>query len=431
MLDKSSKIYVAGHNGLVGSAIWNNLLQRGYTNLVGRSHKELDLTDQVAVKKFFDEEQPDAVVLAAAFVGGIMANMLYRADFIMMNMKIQCNVISEAYAHGVKKLLFLGSTCIYPKNAPQPMKEDCLLTSPLEYTNEEYAIAKIAGLKMCESYNLQYGTNYIAVMPTNLYGPNDNFHLENSHVMPAMMRKVYLAKLIHDGAWDKIAIDLNKRPVEGVNGSGLTVNDSCDSSNSCSSKDNPCHPSNLCSSKENSCHPSDSCSPKKEEVLRVLAKYGISDNRVVLWGTGKPLREFLWSEDMADASVHVLLNVNFSDIIGIEKYSSVHYGVAADGVVDRNHSTGRGGYIPSLGEIRNCHINVGTGKELTIRELSQLVVKAVGFEGEVAFDASKPDGTMRKLIDVEKLHRLGWTHKVEIEEGVQRLFDWYKSSLES
>ena len=431
MLDKSSKIYVAGHNGLVGSAIWNNLLQRGYTNLVGRSHKELDLTDQVAVKKFFDEEQPDAVVLAAAFVGGIMANMLYRADFIMMNMKIQCNVISEAYAHGVKKLLFLGSTCIYPKNAPQPMKEDCLLTSPLEYTNEEYAIAKIAGLKMCESYNLQYGTNYIAVMPTNLYDPNDNFHLENSHVMPAMMRKVYLAKLIHDGAWDKIAIDLNKRPVEGVNGSGLTVNDSCDSSNSCSSKDNPCHPSNLCSSKENSCHPSDSCSPKKEEVLRVLAKYGISDNRVVLWGTGKPLREFLWSEDMADASVHVLLNVNFSDIIGIEKYSSVHYGVAADGVVDRNHSTGRGGYIPSLGEIRNCHINVGTGKELTIRELSQLVVKAVGFEGEVAFDASKPDGTMRKLIDVEKLHRLGWTHKVEIEEGVQRLFDWYKSSLES
>ena len=196
-LSKDSKIYVAGHNGLVGSAIWNNLLQRGYTNLIGRSHKELDLTDQVAVKRFFNEEQPDAVVLAAAFVGGIMANSLYRADFIMMNMKIQCNVISEAYAHSVKKLLFLGSTCIYPKNAPQPMKEDCLLTSPLEYTNEEYAIAKIAGLKMCESYNLQYGTNYIAVMPTNLYGPNDNFHLENSHVMPAMMRKIYLANTVY------------------------------------------------------------------------------------------------------------------------------------------------------------------------------------------------------------------------------------------
>ena len=398
MLNKDSKIYVAGHHGLVGSAIWNNLLQRGYTNLIGRSHKELDLTDQVAVKQFFDEERPDAVVLAAAFVGGIMANSLYRADFIMMNMKIQCNVISEAYAHGVKKLLFLGSTCIYPKNAPQPMKEDCLLTSPLEYTNEEYAIAKIAGLKMCESYNLQYGTNYIAVMPTNLYGPNDNFHLENSHVMPAMMRKVYLAKLIHDGEWEKIASDLNKRPVEGVTGEGILS-------------------------------PLTSNPSPRQKALDILAKYGIYNNKVVLWGTGTPLREFLWSEDMADASVHVLLNVNFSDIIGIEKYSSVHYGASTDGAVDRNHSAGRGGAIPKLGEIRNCHINVGTGKELTIRELSELVVKAVGFEGTVEFDASKPDGTMRKLIDVTKLHSLGWTHKVEIEEGVARLFQWYKESL--
>ncbi len=395
MLNKDSKIYVAGHHGLVGSAIWNNLKARGYNNLVGRSHKELDLTDQVAVKAFFDEERPDAVVLAAAFVGGIMANSLYRADFIMMNMKIQCNVISEAYAHGVKKLLFLGSTCIYPKNAPQPMKEDCLLTSPLEYTNEEYAIAKIAGLKMCESYNLQYGTNYIAVMPTNLYGPNDNFHLENSHVMPAMMRKVYLAKLIHDGDWEKIAVDMDKRPVEGVNGSGLMAQGS----------------------------------DARNRVLDILGKYGIYDNRVVLWGTGTPLREFLWSEDMADASVHVLLNVDFSDIIGIEKYSSVHYGASVDGAVDRNHSAGRGGAIPKLGEIRNCHINVGTGKELTIRELSELVVKAVGFEGTVEFDASKPDGTMRKLIDVEKLHSLGWTHKVEIEDGVKKLFEWYQQSL--
>ena len=396
----SSKIYIAGHNGLVGSAIWKNLKSRGYTNLVGRTHKELDLTDQNAVKKFFDEEKPDAVVLAAAFVGGIMANSLYRADFIMMNMKIQCNVISEAYAHGVKKLLFLGSTCIYPKNAPQPMKEDCLLTSELEYTNEEYAIAKIAGLKMCESYNLQYGTNYIAVMPTNLYGPNDNFHLENSHVMPAMMRKVYLAKLINDNNWDAIRADLRIRPVgANIKENGDTVRYVIDD--------------------------------KSEESLirKVLAFYGIEDNLVRLWGTGTPLREFLWSEDMADASVHVLLNVNFSDIIGIDKYSSVHYGVAADGVVDRNHSTGRGGAIPSLGEIRNCHINVGTGKELTIRELSQLVVKAVGFKGTVEFDTTKPDGTPRKLIDVEKLHSLGWTHKVEIEDGVQRLFEWYKQSI--
>ena len=400
MLSKDSKIYIAGHNGLVGSAIWNNLKSRGYENLVGRSHKELDLTDQYAVKKFFDQERPDAVVLAAAFVGGIMANSLYRADFIMMNMKIQCNVISEAYAHGVKKLLFLGSTCIYPKNAPQPMKEDCLLTSPLEYTNEEYAIAKIAGLKMCESYNLQYGTNYIAVMPTNLYGPNDNFHLENSHVMPAMMRKVYLAKLINDGNWDAIRKDLSIRPV----GANIKEND------------------------ETVRYVIDGNSDEAT-ILKVLAFYGVSDNRVSLWGTGTPLREFLWSEDMADASVHVLLNVDFKDIIGIEKYSSVHYGNKADGVVDRNHSTGRGGAIPSLGEIRNCHINVGTGKELTIRELSELLVKAVGFTGTVEFDTSKPDGTMRKLIDVSKLHSLGWTHKVEIEDGVQKLFDWYKESL--
>jgi GDP-L-fucose synthase len=368
----------------------------------------------VAVKRFFDEEQPDAVVLAAAFVGGIMANSLYRADFIMMNMKIQCNVISEAYAHGVKKLLFLGSTCIYPKNAPQPMKEDCLLTSPLEYTNEEYAIAKIAGLKMCESYNLQYGTNYIAVMPTNLYGPNDNFHLENSHVMPAMMRKIYLAKLIHDGDWDKIAVDLNKRPVEGVTGFGLSRISELEN------KTTQAEVKFLNSQ----------ILDNRKKALDVLAKYGIFDNRVVLWGTGTPLREFLWSEDMADASVHVLLNVNFSDIIGIEKYSSVHYGASTDGAVDRNHSAGRGGAIPRLGEIRNCHINVGTGKELTIRELSDLVVKAVGFEGTVEFDTSKPDGTMRKLIDVTKLHSLGWTHKVEIEDGVQKLFDWYRQSLQ-
>ena len=376
---------MAGHRGLVGSAIWNNLQQRGYHNLVGRTHKELDLTDQRAVKDFFDEEQPEAVVLAAAFVGGIMANSLYRADFIMQNMMMQCNVISNAYSHGVKKLLFLGSTCIYPKNAPQPMKEDALLTSPLEYTNEEYAIAKIAGLKMCESYNLQYGTNYIAVMPTNLYGPNENFHLENSHVMPAIMRKIYLAKMLHDDNWEAISRDLNSRPVEGVDGTH-----------------------------------------SREEITKVLSHYGIENNRVTLWGTGRPLREFLWSEDMADASVHVLLNVDFKDIIGIDNYSSVFLGTSTTGDVDRNNSVGRGGAIPALGEIRNCHINVGTGKEITIRQLSELVVKTVGFEGEVIFDDTKPDGTPRKLIDVEKLHRLGWTHKVEIEEGVKKLFEWYQ-----
>ena len=400
MLSNASKIYVAGHHGLVGSAIWNNLKQRGYNNLVGRTHKELDLTDQLAVKKFFDEENPDAVVLAAAFVGGIMANSLYRADFIMQNMKIQCNVIEQAYKHHVKKLLFLGSTCIYPKNAPQPMKEDALLTSPLEYTNEEYAIAKIAGLKMCESYNLQYGTNYIAVMPTNLYGPNDNFHLENSHVLPAMMRKVYLSKLIHDDNWDAIRVDMNKRPINPPAKLQEIVGDGNVDGNS-----------------------------DKDRILKALAYYGIENNKVTLWGDGSPLREFLWSEDMADASVHILLNVDFSDIIGIEKYSSVFYGVRTDGEVNRNNSEGRGGAIPSLGEIRNCHINVGTGKEMTIKEIANLVIRTVGFEGELAWDKSKPNGTPRKLIDVSKLHSLGWHHKVEIEEGVEKLYRWYQNSL--
>ena len=270
------------------------------------------------------------------------------------------------------------------------MKEDALLTSPLEYTNEEYAIAKIAGLKMCESYNLQYGTNYIAVMPTNLYGPNDNFHLENSHVMPAMMRKIYLAKLIHDDNWDAIRTDMNKRPI------------------------NP--PAKLADliGKENV----DGNEPK-ERILKALDFYGIDNNKVTLWGDGSPLREFLWSEDMADASVHVLLNVDFSDIIGIEKYSSVFYGVKTDGEVNRNNSEGRGGAIPSLGEIRNCHINVGTGKELTIKELANLVKDTVGFEGEIVWDTTKPNGTPRKLLDVSKATALGWTYRTELEDGVR------------
>ena len=388
MIDKNAKIYVAGHRGLVGSAIWNNLKKRGYNNLVGRTHQELDLTEQCAVRHFFDEEKPDAVVLAAAYVGGIMANSLYRADFIMQNMKIQCNVIDEAFKHGVQRLLFLGSSCIYPKNAPQPIREDALLTSPLEYTNEEYALAKISGLKMCESYNLQYGTNYIAVMPTNLYGPHDNFHLENSHVMPAMMRKIYLARLIHEGNWDAIAADMTLRPVKGIDGTA-----------------------------------------SHEAIGEALSGFGIEDNKVTLWGTGTPLREFLWSEDMADASVHVLLNVNFGDVIGIEKYSSVMYGTKANGRIDRDSSEGRGGAIPALGEIRNCHINVGTGVEITIRRLSELVAKAVGFTGTIEFDATKPDGTPRKLCDVTKLHSLGWHHSMEIEDGVKALYEWYRSTL--
>ncbi len=400
-LTQDSKIYIAGHRGLVGSAIWDNLLQRGYTNLIGRTHAELDLTDQQAVRRFFDQEKPDAVVLAAAMVGGIMANSLYRADFIMQNMKMQCNVIEQSYLHGVKKLLFLGSTCIYPKEAPQPITEDCLLTSPLEYTNEEYAIAKIAGLKMCESYNLQYGTNYIAVMPTNLYGPNDNFHLENSHVMPAMMRKIYLARLLAENQWDAVCTDMNRRPINppdrlcAIIGAG-----NVDGANT------------------------------RERICEALRFYGIEPGRVTLWGTGSPLREFLWSQDMADASVHVLLNVDFSDIIGTKQYSSVHLGARTDGAVDRNCSEGRGGAIPELGEIRNCHINVGTGMEICIRSLAELIARTVGFQGEIIWDSTKPDGTMRKLTCVDKLHSLGWHHSVEIEEGVQRLFQWYQQSLE-
>ena len=358
-MEKSAKIYVAGHHGLVGSAIWNNLKQRGYTNLTGRSHEELDLMDPAAVRTFFDNERPDAVVLAAAHVGGIMANLHYRADFIYQNLQIQQNVIGESFRHGVQKLLFLGSTCIYPREAPQPMTEDVLLTSPLEYTNEPYAIAKIAGLKMCESFNLQYGTNYIAVMPTNLYGPNDNFHLENSHVLPAMMRKIHLAKCLYTNDWETVCKDIDLRPVEGVNGSS-----------------------------------------SRKEILRKLEKFGITPQAVTLWGTGTPLREFLWSEDMADASVHVLLNVDFKDT-----------------------------YAAGEKEIRNCHINVGTGKEISIRQAAELIQREVGYEGEIRWDSSKPDGTMRKLTDVSKLHALGWQHKVEIEEGIHRLYEWYGKGI--
>lgn len=355
MIEKEQKIYVAGHHGLVGSAIWNNLLQRGYTRLVGRTHQELDLLDPAAVRQFFDEEQPDAVVLAAAHVGGIMANLRYRADFIYQNLQIQQNVIGESWRHGVKRLLFLGSTCIYPREAPQPMAEDVLLTSPLEYTNEPYAIAKIAGLKLCESLNLQYGTNYIAVMPTNLYGPRDNFHLENSHVLPAMLRKIHLAHLLEESDWDGIRHDLSLRPVNNENGQG-----------------------------------------SQSHILDILSRYGIEPGVVTLWGTGTPLREFLWSEDMADASVHVLLHVDFQDT-----------------------------YENNNCEIRNCHINVGTGKELSIKQLAEKVKHTVGFRGELRWDASKPDGTMRKLTDVSKLHALGWHHRVDIDEGIEKLYQWY------
>lgn len=357
-MHKNSKIYVAGHRGLVGSAIWKNLQEKGYSNLIGKSHAELDLMDSSSVRQFFETEKPEYVFLAAAHVGGIIANNTYRADFIYRNLQIQNNVIGESWKNGVKKLLFLGSTCIYPREAPQPMREDSLLTSPLEYTNEPYAIAKIAGLKMCESFNIQYDTNFIAVMPTNLYGTNDNFDLEKSHVLPAMIRKIHLAKCLKDGNWDLLRKDLNKRPVEEVSGKNST-----------------------------------------EEIIDVLGKYGISADKIELWGTGKPLREFLWSEDMADACVYVMENIDFSDL-------------------SKNKT-----------EIRNCHINIGTGKEISISDLSQLIRHTIGYTGDVTFNPSKPDGAMRKLTDVSKLHTLGWHHRVEIEEGVRLLYDWYLASI--
>jgi len=353
-MKKSSKIYVAGHLGLVGSAILNNLKSKGYTNFVLRSIDELDLTNQEAVNAFFRDEKPEYVFLAAAHVGGIVANLNYRADFIYINLQIQNNIIYHSWKHGVKKLLFLGSTCIYPREAPQPMPEDCLLSSPLEYTNEPYAIAKIAGLKMCESFNLQYDTNFIAVMPTNLYGPNDNFNLEKSHVLPALIRKAHLGKCLKAGDMDAIRKDFDRYPVEGVDGKA---------------KDN--------------------------DILAKLEKYGVTTSRIAIWGTGSPTREFLWSEEMADACVFIMEKVDFSDLKGDEN------------------------------EIRNCHINIGTGKEISIKELAELVAARIGYDGELFFDKTKPDGTMRKLTDPSKLHKLGWHHRIEIGEGIETLYNWY------
>ena len=353
-MNLDSKIYIAGHKGLVGSAIWKQLENKGYTNLIGRSSKELDLTDSNAVAQFFETEKPEYVFLATAKVGGIMANNTYRADFIYDNLQIQQNVIYNAYKHHTKKLLFLGSTCIYPKNANQPIAEEELLTNTLEYTNEPYAIAKIAGIKLCESFNIQYGTNFISVMPTNLYGPNDNFDLEKSHVLTAMIRKIHLAKALSQQDWESIKNDLRKRPVEGISDKNT-----------------------------------------QQEIEQLLAKYGIFRGKVVLWGTGKPMREFLWSEEMADACIFVMNNVDFEDA--------------------KSNKT----------EIRNTHINIGTGKDLSIKDLSRLIAKAIDFKGIIDFDSSKPDGTMKKLVDVSKINQLGWKHSIEINEGVEKMYHWY------
>ena len=345
-MNKDSKIYIAGHRGLVGSAILKNLQSKGYSNFIFKTHKELDLTNANLVADFFKKEKPEYVFLAAARVGGIIANNEYRADFIYDNLMIQNNVIHHSYKSGVKKLLFLGSTCIYPKSAPQPMTEESLLTGVLEYTNEPYAIAKIAGIKMCESYNIQYGTNFISVMPTNLYGPNDNFDLEKSHVLPALIRKIYLAKLLSENRFEEVLKDLNANSIE--------------------------------------------------EAKTYLKSFGVYEKSVEVWGSGKPKREFLWSEDMADACVFIMKNRNFSDT-----------------------------FNKKATEIRNTHINIGTGKEVSIKELAETIKETIGFKGDLVFNIEKPDGTMNKLTDVSKLHKLGWKHKMELKLGLKKAFEWY------
>jgi GDP-L-fucose synthase len=348
-MNKEAKIYVAGYRGLVGSAIIKSLQEKGYTNILTKTHQEVDLTNQQETADFFAKEKPEYVFLAAAKVGGIIANNTYRADFIYENLMIQNNVIHQSYVNDVKKLLFLGSTCIYPKNANQPIKETELLTNELEYTNEPYAISKIAGIKMCESYNLQYGTNFLSVMPTNLYGPNDNFDLEKSHVLPALIRKIYLAKLLENGNEKEV---LNNLQVDSL-----------------------------------------------EKATAILSKFGVTAKSVEIWGSGKPKREFLWSEDMANACVFLMESIDFKNTF---------------------HSQEK--------EIRNTHINIGTGVDISIAELAEKIQKIVGFNGKLNFDTTKPNGTMRKVTDVSKIHDLGWKHTVELDDGIKKLYNWYISN---
>lgn len=362
-MEKDSKIYLAGHRGLVGSAILKQLKKKGYSNIIYRTHKELDLVNTSAVADFFSTEKPEYIFLAAAKVGGIVANNQYRADFIYENLMIQNNVIHQSYIHKVKKLLFLGSTCIYPKNAEQPIKENSLLTDVLEYTNESYAIAKIAGIKMCESYNLQYGTNFISVMPTNLFGPHDNFDLRKSHVLPALFRKMYLGKCLEENNWEALRKDLEKYPIENL--------------------------SEISS---------------EEDIKETLKSNGIisESNKVSIeiWGSGEPKREFLWSDDMALACIFIMQNVDFMEVANLDK--------------DKDSK-----------EVRNTHLNIGTGEEISIKDLAYKIKGLLNFEGELYFNTEKPDGTMRKLTDPSKLKKLGWSYETSLDEGLKEVYDWY------
>ena len=372
-MNKKSKIYIAGHDGLVGSAILRNLKKKGYENFVFSPYPEYDLTNQETVISFFKQHKPEYVIVAAAKVGGIIANNTYRAQFIYENLMIQNNIIHQSYVRGVKKLLFLGSSCIYPKFSPQPMRENYLLTDELEYTNEPYAIAKIAGIKTMESYNLQYGTNFISVMPTNLYGENDNFDLEKSHVLPAIIRKMHLCKCLMNNDWENIRKDMNKYPIEDISGEGT-----------------------------------------KAEIIYVLKKYGIKFNtenkhsQIELWGTGSPKREFLHSEDLADACVFLLENLDFKDILKhnfkLENYT----------------------FPITSPEIRNTHINIGVGKDIAIKELAELIKTIVDFKGEIIWDSTKPDGTPQKLLDVSKLNSYGWYAKTKLIDGIKNVYQIYQ-----
>ncbi len=398
-MNKEARILVTGATGLVGSAITRALLDRGYTNIVGtyrtknpyKMYKDyaehinkgyirfvqVDLTDQQQVRELFQNENPEYVFLAAAKVGGIWANNIYRADFIYQNLQIECNVIHQSYISGVKKLLFLGSTCIYPRDCPQPMKEEYLLTAPLEYTNEPYAVAKIAGIRLCESYNIQHGTNFIAVMPTNLYGYWDNFDLETSHVIPALLRKMHLAKALQEENWKEIRRDLSRYLLKDVDESS-----------------------------------------SEDTIVKTLAKYGITYQngkaKVEIWGTGNPKREFLWADDLADACLFIMERVDFTDILKLVNPLLSAESSLLEAV--------KKGY-----QIRNIYLNIGAGEEISIKELVNLIKDVVGFKGDIVFNPSKPDGTPRKLTDVSRLQKLGWTYKTSLEEGLKKLYAWYTS----
>lgn len=394
-MEKSSKIYVAGHTGMVGSAIVRNLKEDGFQNITGRTVEELDLTNQQAVNDFFTAEKPEFVILAAAKVGGILANDTQRAQFIYENLMIQNNIIHSSYMHKVKKLLFLGSSCIYPKNCPQPIKEEYLLTGELEQTNEPYAIAKIAGIKMCESYYRQYGCEFISVMPTNLFGPNDNYNLETSHVLPALIRKIHLAQSLETGNWDQIRADLTKRPIEGVHGTsseadilsilkkyGIGYTDQGQSEMQNNSDNNSDNNNNNNHNKNHNNYPS----------TRPV--------NVLLWGTGKVYREFLHVDDMAAATLHVMKTLNMQAI--------------------SNHG-------PSNPKPMVSYLNIGTGEDQTIEELANTIKKIVGFTGTIRFDHQHPDGTYRKLLDTTRLRSLGFKPKYTLEEGIDMVYRSYKN----